>query len=228
MNPLSPHILLRAENLCKFYKDGKINLEVIKGINLEVKEAEFLCIIGPSGAGKSTLLHILSGLDRPSKGEVLFEGKQLYRMTDEQRAGIRNRRIGFVFQFYYLLPEFSALENIMLPALINATSFAQAKEKASQLLQLVGLEKRLAHKPAQLSGGEQQRIAIARALINNPDMIFCDEPTGNLDSQRGEQIIELLRNLNQRQGKTLIIASHEAKIARMADRIIHIRDGKLA
>ena len=219
--------MLVAENLYKIYKDGKISLEVLKGINLEVKGGETLCIIGPSGAGKSTLLHLLGGLDEPSKGKVFFEGEELYRIPEEQRAKIRNEKIGFVFQFYHLLPEFSALENVLLPALIDTTPFPQAKERAEELLRLVGLQARMNHKPSQLSGGEQQRVAIARTLINDPDIIFCDEPTGNLDSQQGRQIVELLCNLNQEQGKTLVIVSHEESIAKMANRIIHIRDGEL-
>jgi len=219
--------MLKAENLYKIYKDGKINLEVLKGVNLEVKSGEALCIIGPSGAGKSTLLHLLGGLDEPSKGKVFFEGEELYRIPEEQRAKIRNERIGFVFQFYHLLPEFSALENVLLPALINATAFLEAKKRAEELLRMVGLQARMKHKPSQLSGGEQQRVAVARTLINDPDIIFCDEPTGNLDSQQGRQIVELLCNLNQEQGKTLVIVSHEESIAKMANRIIHIRDGRL-
>jgi lipoprotein releasing system ATP-binding protein len=224
---VQPQLILKAENLYKTYKDGKINLEVLKGIDLEVRKGEALCIIGPSGAGKSTLLHILGGLDEPSKGKVSFEGKGLYRIPEKERAKIRNKKIGFLFQFYHLLPEFSALENVILPALIDGISFSQIKEKAKRLLRVVGLQMRMNHKPAQLSGGEQQRLAIARALINNPDIIFCDEPTGNLDSQCGEQIVQLLRKLNCEQDKTLVIVSHEAKIAKMANRIIHIRDGKL-
>ncbi len=219
--------MIKAENLYKTYKDGKINLQVLKGINLEVKKGEILCIIGPSGAGKSTLLHLLGGLDEPSQGKVFFEGGDFYRLGEAERAGIRNKKIGFVFQFYHLLAEFSALENVMLPALMNAAPFPETKEKAGRLLQLVGLEARMSHRPAQLSGGEQQRVAIARALINKPDIIFCDEPTGNLDSERGGQIVQILRNLNQEQGKTLIVVSHEEKIAGIANRIIHIRDGKL-
>lgn len=219
--------MLRAQNLHKVYEDGKINLEVLRGINLEVEKAKILCVIGPSGAGKSTLLHLLGGLDRPSKGKVFFEGRDLYAIGQEQRAQIRNKRIGFVFQFYHLLPEFSALENVILPVLINAGLSAAAQEKAKDALRLVGLGARLNHKPTQLSGGEQQRVAIARALINEPDIIFCDEPTGNLDSERGEQIVEILRNLNKEQGKTLVIVSHEEKIAKLANRIVHIRDGKL-
>lgn len=219
--------MLKTENLYKVYKDGKINLEVLKGINLEVKKGEILCIIGPSGAGKSTLLNLLGGLDRPAKGKVFFEGQDLYALSERKRARIRNKKIGFVFQFYHLLPEFSALENVMLPAVIDTISFSQAKERARELLWLVGLEERINHKPTQLSGGEQQRVAIARTLINDPDIILCDEPTGNLDSERGEQIAELLRNLNQEKGKTLVVVSHEEKIAKMANRIIHIRDGRL-
>ena len=219
--------MLEAQDLHKVYKNGKINLEAVKGINLKVNRAEIVSIIGPSGAGKSTLLHLLGGLDEPSKGKITFEGKDLYGISEGQRARLRNKRIGFVFQFYHLLPEFSALENVMLPALIDSTSYAQAKEKARELLRLVGLERRIEHKPSQLSGGEQQRVAIARALINDPDIIFCDEPTGNLDTERGGQIVELLRKLNEDEKKTLVIVSHEEKIAKMANRIIHIRDGSL-
>ena len=219
--------MLKAEDIHKTYKDGKINLEALKGISLEVEGGKILCIIGPSGAGKSTLLHLLGGLDEPSKGKVLFEDKDLYRMPEGQRAAIRNKRIGFVFQFYYLLAEFSALENVMLPALIDSTLHSQAREAARGLLGLVGLKARVEHKPSQLSGGEQQRVAIARALINDPDIIFCDEPTGNLDSRAGGQIVELLRKLNQEKEKTMVIVSHEERIARMANRIVHIRDGKL-
>jgi ABC-type lipoprotein export system ATPase subunit len=174
--------MIRAENLHKSYKDGKIDLEVLKGVGLEVKKGELLSVIGPSGAGKSTLLHILGGLDKPSQGRVLFEEEDLYQLGEKERAGIRNSRIGFVFQFYYLLPEFNALENVLLPALIDKTLFSRAKEKAKDILSLVGLAARINHLPNQLSGGEQQRVAIARTMINNPDIIFCDEPTGNLDS----------------------------------------------
>lgn len=220
--------MIKAENLHKSYKNGKIDLEVLKGIDLEVKQNEILCIIGPSGAGKSTLLHLLGGLDRPTEGRVFFAGCDLYRISEEERAKIRNKKIGFVFQFYHLLPEFSTLENVMLPALLDSSIFAQAKEKAEGLLALLGLTSRKMHKPAQLSGGELQRVAIARALINDPELIFCDEPTGNLDTQRGEQIIEILYNLNKERQKTLVIVSHEEKIAKMANRILHIRDGRLA
>lgn len=224
---LDYYTMLKTENLYKIYKDGKINLEVLKGINLEVGKGEVLCIIGPSGAGKSTLLHLLGGLDRPSRGRVYFDGVDLYRTSESQRVKIRNKRIGFVFQFYHLLPEFNALENVALPALIDKARYSQARKKAIELLELVGLGERISHKPAQLSGGEQQRVAIARTLINSPEVIFCDEPTGNLDSERGSQITQLLRNLNREQGKTLVIVSHDERIASIANRIVHIRDGRL-
>jgi len=220
--------MLKARNLGKVYKDGKIDLEVLKDIDLEIKEGEILCIIGPSGAGKTTLLHLLGGLDEPTKGKVLFEDKDFYKLTSEERSAIRNKRIGFVFQFYHLLPEFTALENVMLPALIGNVSFKRAKKKAEELLDLVGLKRRLNHKPTQLSGGEQQRVAIARTLINDPDIIFCDEPTGNLDSERGEEIAKVLSDLNQNSKKTLVIVSHDEKVAQIAHRIVHIRDGKLS
>lgn len=219
--------MLKVRALRKVYKNNKINLEVLKGIDLEVEKGKILCIIGPSGAGKSTLLHLLGGLDEPTSGEVIFEGKNFYHLNQRQRALIMNKRIGFVFQFYHLLRDFSALENVSLPALINRTSRETAYKKAEELLKLVGLRRRLHHRASELSGGEQQRVAIARTLINDPDIIFCDEPTGNLDSECGAEIIEILRKLNQEQAKTLVIVSHEAKIAKMANRIVHIRDGKL-
>ena len=219
--------ILKAENIYKIYKDGKIHLAVLKDVSFEVKSGEILLIIGPSGAGKSTLLHLLGGLDEPSIGRILFKGEDLCFLSDRKKAEIRNKKIGFLFQFYHLLPEFSALENVMLPALISRVSKTIARKKAGELLELVGLKNRIRHKSYQLSGGEQQRVAIARTLINDPEIILCDEPTGNLDSQRGEQIAHLLRDLNQVQSKTLIIVSHEEKLATMANRIINICDGEI-
>ncbi len=218
---------IRVEDLHKSYKDGKINLQVLRGINLEVRQGEILCIIGPSGAGKSTLLHLIGGLDKPSKGKVFFDQHDLYALSDDQRAAIRNKRMGFVFQFYHLLSEFSALENVMLPAAIRGVSFSSAQKTAEELLKLVGLKARMIHKPSQLSGGEQQRVAIARTLINDPDMILCDEPTGNLDSERSQGIAQLLQQLSKQQGKTVVIVTHEEKFTKIADRIIHIKDGAL-
>ena len=232
--------MLKAEGVHKIYRDGKKDLHVLKGIDLEIEKAGSLAIVGPSGAGKSTLLHILGGLDRPSSGKVFVDGSDLYTLTDSKRAGLRNKRIGFVFQFYYLLPEFTALENAMMPALIRRPSsvFRRTKNsiqhtvygirnKAETLLRELGLENRIHHRPSELSGGEQQRVAIGRSLINSPDMLLCDEPTGNLDSEMGEEILNLLFNLNKKNHTTVVIVTHDKEIARRADRIVEIRDGRI-
>jgi lipoprotein-releasing system ATP-binding protein len=204
-------------------------LDVLRNIDLEVKREELLIIQGPSGAGKSTLLHILGGLDEPTRGNVFLDGVDMHRLKDAKKAEIRNRKMGFVFQFYYLLPEFTIVENVMLPALINRRRKIKKRDlidEARKLLGLVGLSERLSHKPHELSGGEMQRVAIARALINNPELIFCDEPTGNLDSQTGKEICDLLQDLNNRQKKTLVIVTHEEEITKIAKRVIHMRDGR--
>jgi len=221
-------MILEAKGLHKYYKNEEAELHVIKGVNLTVRESEFLSLLGASGAGKSTLLHLLSGLDKPSDGEVLLNGRNIYTIRDRDRALIRNRDIGFVFQFYHLLPEFSALENVMLPALIRRESFSETKAKAQELLKTVGLEARITHHPSALSGGEQQRVAIARALINSPKILFCDEPTGNLDSKTGENICQLLKNLNKKDGYTIIIATHSKEIADISTRVLCIKDGMIS
>jgi ABC-type lipoprotein export system ATPase subunit len=220
--------MLETRELYKVYHtDGK-PLEVLKGINLKIETGEFVSITGPSGAGKSTLLHLLGGLDIPTKGEVYFEGKNLYNLNESLRAKIRNRGIGFVFQFYHLLAEFSALENVYLPGLITGFDKTdQLKDRALRLLTTMGLEERIRHKPAELSGGEQQRVAIARALMNEPRVLLCDEPTGNLDSHRGNEIIDLLVRLNKENRQTIVVVTHEEEIAAKADRLIHLRDGKI-
>ena len=221
--------MLKAVNVHKTYNHQASALHVLKGINLKVEEGDFLAIVGPSGAGKSTLLHILGGLDKPTDGQVIFEGEEIYSASDHQRAHIRNQKIGFVFQFYHLLPEFTALENVILPALIKA-DMADRKAleaKGVSLLEKVGLKERANHKPNQLSGGEQQRVAIARALVNDPKIIFCDEPTGNLDSQSGKGVISLLVELNCQHQQTLVIVTHDEEIARLSKKVIPIRDGRL-
>lgn len=220
-------MLLRAININKTYGDTGSPLHVLKGINVEVNEGEVLSIVGPSGAGKSTLLHILGGLDLPTDGKVMMGEQDIYSLNDRQRSQLRNEKVGFVFQFYHLLPEFTAIENIVMPAMIKANS-RKVKDfefRAKELLQMVGLENRCQHKPSQLSGGEQQRVAIARALINDPGLILCDEPTGNLDSESGQTIIDLLLALNKKNNQTIVLVTHDTAIAEKSHRIIRIRDG---
>jgi ABC-type lipoprotein export system ATPase subunit len=203
-------------------------LDVLKGINLMVKHNEFLAVQGPSGAGKSTLLHILGTLDNPSKGEVLFDGVNVHDLNEKERAAFRNKKIGFVFQFYHLLPELNVLENVLLPGLLK--SWRERKKNtdyAKSILDNLGLSGRLNHRPNQLSGGEQQRVAIARALINKPQILLCDEPTGNLDSENGKNILNLLKKLNKEEGVTVILVTHDKDITAHAGRVIYLKDGIL-
>ncbi len=212
---------IEASGIDKVYWDGDRELQVLKNISLEVKQGEGVAILGPSGSGKTTLLNILSGLDCPTRGQVKLEGVSLNALTETGRAAFRNKKIGFVFQFYHLLSEFSALENVMLPALIGpeARSRASIREAAAALLERVGLKKRASHFPGELSGGEQQRVAIARALMNDPKMLFCDEPTGNLDLAMGLEVAGLLKELYSKEKKTVLIVTHDERIAKMADRV---------
>jgi len=222
-------VKLEASNINKSYYNFNDALRVLKGVNLTIDEGEIIAIVGPSGAGKSTLLHILGGLDRPDQGMVNFDGEDIYNLNDVARAGIRNTKVGFVFQFYHLLPEFTALENVVLPAMVrkrhaNKKEFA---DEGMELLEKVGLKDRVGHRSNQLSGGEQQRVAIARALINRPEIVFCDEPTGNLDSESGRGIIRLLLDLNKESKQTVVIVTHDEEVAARSHRIIHIKDGRL-
>ncbi len=221
--------MLEAQNVHKIYKQAPNQLHVLKGIHLKIEEADVLTVVGPSGAGKSTLLHILGGLDKPTEGQIVFDNRDIYRMNDKQRAKIRNQDIGFIFQFYHLLPEFTALENVILPALVHEKGgdMKSVTAKGSRLLERVGLKERASHKPNQLSGGEQQRVAIARALVNDPRIIFCDEPTGNLDSQSGQGIIDLLMELNAKNNQTIVFVTHDENIARRSHKIVHMKDGIL-
>ena len=215
---------LSARNLYRSFKIGSRKVEVLKGINLEINKGESVFLCGASGAGKTTLLYTLAGLERPESGEVMFENHRLYEDGAAQDAKIRNQRMGFVFQGYFLLPELTALENTLLPSLIRHRPNPAV---AQDLLERVGLADRMQHLPSELSGGEQQRVAIARALINNPAIVFADEPTGNLDTANGEAIMELLSELVREEQKTLVVVTHDQQLAARGDRIVHIRDGLL-
>ncbi|MFA5362623.1 MAG: ABC transporter ATP-binding protein [Candidatus Omnitrophota bacterium] len=218
--------MLRASGLRKTYQNGAAAVEVLRGIDLGVKKEEFLVIQGPSGAGKSTLLHILGGLDEPDGGTVFFEDTDIQSFKENERALFRNRKVGFVFQFYHLLPELSALENVLLPMVLRSWwERPKAESRARSLLERLGLGKRTGHMPNQLSGGEQQRAAIARALINGPRLLLCDEPTGNLDSVNGKNILSLLKQLNKEEKTTMVMVTHDKDITGVADRVVHLRDG---
>jgi ABC-type lipoprotein export system ATPase subunit len=218
--------MIKVQNLHKVYNNAGKRLHVLKGLNLELKEREFVCIIGPSGAGKSTFLHLLGGLDFPTEGRILIDGLDLSKLNDIHLAHLRNKKMGFVFQFYNLIEELTAWENVALPGVISGRKLRQARERSIDILTHLGLRERLNHRPCQLSGGEQQRVAIARALFNEPQFLFCDEPTGNLDSQTGQEICALLESLNRHQQKTLVIVTHEESLSRRAGRVLHIKDGQ--
>src|SRR5215831_17791370 len=213
--------LLAATDIHKTYILGRRSLEVLRGVDVVLNRGDFLALRGASGAGKSTLLHLLGGLDSPNLGEIRLGGRNLGTLTRRELARLRNQEIGFIFQAYYLLPELDALENVCLPARMARTPAAKAEARGRELLKRVGLEERIEHKPYELSGGEQQRVAIARALINEPELILADEPTGNLDSHTGEEIIELLCSLRREKQTTLIMATHDARVAARAPRVVH-------
>lgn len=215
--------MITASNIEKSFG----TLKVLKGIDFEAKEAEVVSIVGASGAGKSTLLQILGSLSKPDSGKVLIDNTDIFSLSDNDLSDFRNKKIGFVFQFHHLLPEFSAIENVMIPALIAHSSAAEAKIKATSILKDMGLGERLEHKPSELSGGEQQRVAIARAIINNPTVLFADEPSGNLDSNTKGEIHKLFFELRDRYGLTVIIVTHDKDLAKMADRMLTMADGRI-
>ena len=221
-------MMIAAVDLHKSFKLDQAEVHVLKAVSLEIKRGELVAIVGASGVGKTTLLHILGTLDRPTSGTVRFDGNDVFAMDDQTLAEFRNRKIGFVFQFHHLLPEFTALENVMLPALIRRQSEAEARAAAEAVLKEVGLEHRLVHRIGELSGGEQQRVAVARALVLHPDLVLADEPTGNLDTHTGEEVFKLLRDLNRAKGITFVIVTHNEALSRQADRIIRMVDGKIA
>jgi lipoprotein-releasing system ATP-binding protein len=222
-------IILQTINIFKsFQTTKKIKLNVLKGISLEIQKEKITVIVGASGAGKSTLLHLLGGLDRPDSGEIIYDDKNIFDFSEDKLAKFRNKNVGFVFQFHHLLPEFTAVENVMIPQLIDGTNLAKAKNHSEELLNTVGLNERLYHKPAELSGGEQQRVAVARAMANHPKIIFADEPTGNLDSANGEEIHKLILDLKTNLGVTFVIVTHNQSLVNLADQIYEIKDGKIA
>ena len=223
-----PGAFMVARNVHKSYSLGKRTLEVLRGVDLAVARGDFLSLKGASGAGKSTLLHLLGGLDRPDAGEILWDGQNVARLSSNGLVRLRNARVGFIFQAYHLLPELDALENVALPARMARRDARASAARARELLERVGLGERTEHRPYELSGGEQQRVAIARALINGPDLVLADEPTGNLDSRTGDGIIELLCSLREESNVTLIIATHDPKVAARGARIVELIDGCIA
>ena len=220
----SNHLVLKASGLQKSYTMGTAQLDVLKGIDMEIKKGEIITIVGPSGVGKSTLLHILGALDRPNGGRVEIDSTDIFQFDDEKLARFRNARIGFVFQFHHLLPEFTALENVMMPGLIAAKDFKGVEVRAASLLKEVGLEERMYHRPGELSGGEQQRVAVARALVNDPLLVLADEPSGNLDRENGENLHQLIWNLSRTKEQTFVIVTHNEKLTAKADRVIQLID----
>jgi putative ABC transport system ATP-binding protein len=219
--------LIKLENVWKIYQLGKVDLEILKGISLEIAPGSFVVILGPSGSGKSTLLHIIGLLDTPTKGKVFLRNQDTSQLSEDELAQIRGRKIGFIFQQFNLLQNLTALENVMIPMVFQGISEKERKNRAEFLLESVGLKERMTHRPFELSGGEQQRIAIARSLSNNPEVIVADEPTGNLDSTTGQKIMETLINLHEKEQKTIIVVTHDPTIADYSEQIINIKDGQL-
>lgn len=219
--------IIETVDLVKEYPQVGKPLRVLRGVNITVKQGEFMGIMGPSGSGKSTLLNMIGALDKPTSGKVYINGVDISTLNDNQLAELRNREIGFIFQFFNLIPRMSALGNVELPMAISGIQHGERKERAMNVLKMVGLGDRMDHKPPQLSGGEQQRVAIARALVNDPSVLLCDEVTGNLDSKTGFEIIEILKSLNLEQGKTLVIITHDPVVAQSTDRLLHLHDGMI-
>ena len=222
-------LVLRATNLSKDFIKGKDTISVVKGVSLDIMSSDCIAIMGASGAGKSTLLHMLGTLDRPTRGELFFglKNTNIWRLSDEALSDFRNRTLGFVFQFHYLLPEFSALENVMMPALISGMDVATARKKAQDLLVFIGLKDRMEHRPGELSGGEQQRVSIARSVILKPKLLLGDEMTGNLDSENSKRVLDLLLDLNKEFGIAMLIVTHDIDVARRMKRVLTMKDGKI-
>jgi lipoprotein releasing system ATP-binding protein len=218
---------IEVKNLKKIYQTEEGKVEALKGVNFSMEKGDMIAIMGPSGSGKSTFLHLLGAIDIPTEGEIFIKGKNIYKMKDDEKATFRNKNIGFVFQFHYLLPEFTALENVMIPKLLYEKNEKEVRKNAIEILEKLNLGDRLNHKPSQLSGGQQQRVAIARALINNPDIIIADEPTGNLDSENTKTVMEIFKKLNTEKKVSIVIATHDIDIAKYCYHTYYMKDGVL-
>jgi len=221
-------VIIKAQELVKVYRTESEEVVALKGVNLELRRGEFSLLMGASGSGKSTLLHILGTLDRPTSGKVLYKGRELFSLSEEELALFRNRKVGFVFQFHYLINELTLLENVMAPLLIGGVSEDEARKSSEELLKSVGLGHRLSHKPFEVSGGEKQRAAVARALVTKPEIVLADEPTGNLDSRTAHSVVSLMKELNRQFGTTFLIATHNEELETYADRIYFIKDGVIS
>lgn len=219
--------IFKVEDVCKYYKMGDFETKAVDCVSMEIKKGEYVAVIGPSGSGKSTLMHIMGCLDTPTSGRVWVGGSEVSGLKDDELARIRGEKIGFVFQAYNLINTLTALENVALPMRFKGNSKSTAEKKARQLLRMVGLEERFHHRPNQLSGGQQQRVAIARSLVNDPEVILADEPTGNLDTKSGEDVVKLIESLNDKYGKTIVVVTHHLGLAKRANRRVYIKDGKI-
>lgn len=225
---MSSELAIQTINLTKAYRMGQSDFQALKGVNMQIKRGEFMSIVGPSGSGKSTLLNLLGALDRPSSGQVFIDGVDIYRLNDSQLAEFRNLKIGFIFQAHNLIMRTGVLRNVELPLMVRGMPRSERLKKARELLDSVGLENKIKRKPTELSGGEQQRVAVARALVNNPTIILGDEPTGNLDSKTGAEVVVLMKKINSELGTTFILVTHNPEVANATNRIIHLRDGQIS
>ncbi|EOL9012296.1 lipoprotein-releasing ABC transporter ATP-binding protein LolD [Cronobacter malonaticus] len=224
---MSNSVLLQCDNLCKRYQEGKVQTDVLHNVSFSIDAGEMMAIVGSSGSGKSTLLHLLGGLDTPTSGDVIFSGRALSTLSSSAKAELRNRELGFIYQFHHLLPDFTAMENVAMPLLIGKAPKAETERRALSMLDAVGLAHRSNHRPSELSGGERQRVAIARALVNNPRLVLADEPTGNLDARNADSIFDLLGELNKTQGTAFLVVTHDLQLAKRLSRQLEMRDGHL-
>ncbi|WP_312749371.1 lipoprotein-releasing ABC transporter ATP-binding protein LolD [Atlantibacter hermannii] len=225
---MSNSVLLQCDNLCKRYQEGNVQTDVLHNVSFTIQSGEMMAIVGSSGSGKSTLLHLLGGLDTPTSGDVIFNGQAMSGLSSAAKAELRNRELGFIYQFHHLLPDFTALENVAMPLLIGKKKTDEVQSRALEMLNAVGLGHRSNHRPSELSGGERQRVAIARALVNNPRLVMADEPTGNLDARNADSIFALLGELNQRQGTAFLVVTHDLQLARRMSHQLEMRDGHLS